>query len=242
MGPQRVGDPVPGRQRQDVAGRALHHRDVGGVAGQRRHERDRGGAAADDEHPAAGVVEVLRPPLRVHDRPREPVPAGEGRRVALVVAVVAPADPQERARDGHRLARIVAAGGDRPAAGVARPLGPHHPVPEPDVGVHAVLAGRLPHVVTDRRPVGDRPLAGPRPERVPEREHVRIGPDAREAEQVPGAADGGPGLEDDECPLWMTNAQAAGGADPGQPGADDQHIDAFDGHRDQVTGPRRPAR
>jgi hypothetical protein len=44
--------------------------------------------AADHDHPLAGVVEVLRPVLRVDDRSAEPLQAGEGRLVAGVVVVV----------------------------------------------------------------------------------------------------------------------------------------------------------
>ena len=38
-----------------------------GLPGHRRDQRHRGGAAADDDHPLAGIVEVLGPVLRVHD-------------------------------------------------------------------------------------------------------------------------------------------------------------------------------
>ena len=55
-------------QRDDVARRALQHRHVRGAASAiAGHERHRGRAAADDDHPLAGVVEVLGPVLRVHD-------------------------------------------------------------------------------------------------------------------------------------------------------------------------------
>ena len=64
---QLVGDRILGRERRDVARRALEHGDMLRLLGQRRHQRDRGGAAADDDHLLAAVVEILRPPLRVDD-------------------------------------------------------------------------------------------------------------------------------------------------------------------------------
>ena len=66
-----------------VARRALQHGHVGGPLGHRRHQGDRGGAAADHHHPLAGVVEVLRPVLRVHQPSRERSQPGEVRGVAL---------------------------------------------------------------------------------------------------------------------------------------------------------------
>ena len=98
---QPVGEPVLGRQRDDVGGRALQHRHVRGLLGHRRHQRHRGGAAADHDDALAGVVEVLGPVLRVDDRAGEAVDPLELGRVALVVAVVAAAGPEEVAGQPH---------------------------------------------------------------------------------------------------------------------------------------------
>ena len=60
-------------------------------------------------------------------------------------------------------------------------------------------------------PAGDCFRLRPRPEREAQGEHVRVGADAGEPEQVPGAADGVAGLEDREaaCPALGGRRQAA---------------------------------
>ena len=96
------GQRIDRGQRQDVAGRALQHRHVCGGLCHRRHQRHRRRAAADHQHPLAGVVEVLGPVLGMHDAPREALAAGELRREALVVAVVAGAGVEEVAAQAQR--------------------------------------------------------------------------------------------------------------------------------------------
>ena len=86
-------------------------------------------------------------------------------------------------------------------------------------------------VVEDRGPVGDRLALLPGPEVVAEREHVRVRADARIAEQVPGAADGVARLEDRVGLARALRLEVAGGADAGEAGADDQHVDVFGCHR-----------
>ena len=131
--PHEVGDRVLGGQRRDVGGRPLQHRDVRGGLGHRRDERDRGGAAADHDDLLAGVVEVLGPGLRVHDRSGEAVHAGEVGLVALVVAVVAGAGEEEAGGELHGLSGVGALGGDVPHAVGGRPGGVGDPVVEADV-------------------------------------------------------------------------------------------------------------
>ena len=70
--------------------------------------------------------------------------------------------------------------------------------------------------------------------------HVRVGPDAGVAEQVPGAAEALPRLEHREARVRQLPLQVDGRADPGQTGTDDQHVEVLErvGH---VTAFRRGA-
>src|SRR6185436_20895032 len=111
-------------------------------------------------------------------------------KVALVVAVVAGAAVQERAREAHALPGLGALRLDLPARGVARPVRADDLVVEPDVTLHAVVARRGADVLADRGSVGDRLALLPRAEVVAERVHVGVRADARIAEQVPRAPDG----------------------------------------------------
>src|SRR3546814_20418886 len=78
-----------------------------------------------------------------------------------------------------------------------------------------------------------RSAALPRPERVAEGEHVRVGAHAGVAEQVPGASDGVAGLEDRIRRPGRLGLQVVPSADAGPPGAD--HADV------EVLGGRHPA-
>src|SRR4051794_23621072 len=115
----------------------------------------------------------------------------EARRVALLVAEVPGARPQEAAGERDRLtgARPV----HRPGGVRARPLGAIHRHAVADPRVDAVDPSRLADVLQDRGSVRDGLLPGPRPEAVAQREHVRVRPDPGVAEQVPGATDAVPG-------------------------------------------------
>ena len=225
---QFARDRVFGRQRDDVRGRALEHRHVRRRLRHRRHERHRRRTAADHHHALARVVDVLRPLLRVHDRPREALAAGEGRRVAFVVAVVAAAHHHEAGADPHLLARVLAARVHRPAPPRAVELGAHSAMVEADQLLDAVVGRRLAHVSEDRGPVRDRLRVFPRPERVPERVHVRVRADARVAEQVPRPSDALARLEDRDRLARALRFQMARCADPREPRADDQHVDVLE--------------
>ena len=171
-----------------------------------------------------------RPVLRVHDPAAEPVDAREGRRVALVVAVVARAHEQEAA--GQRALARPWSGPPRVTvqrASGARPLGVHDARPEADPRVHAVLTGGVADVVEDRRAVGDGRGTGPGPEGVAQGVHVGVGADAGIAEQVPGAADRVAGLQDGVRLAGQLLLQVDSGADAGQAGPDDDHVEVLQG-------------
>jgi hypothetical protein len=183
-----VGDRVLRRQRQHVARRALKHRHVRRAAGHRGQNRDGGRAAPDDHDPLAGVVEVRRPELRVHDGAGELLDALELRREALLVVEIARADEQEAGCQLDGLA-VVAPRRHRPARCLRRPARGADVVAEADMALEVVLGDRLVQVVEDQVAGRDRAVRRPWLERVPEREEVGVRADAREAEQVPRAAD-----------------------------------------------------
>src|SRR5207302_197776 len=111
--------------------------------------------AADDDDALPGVVEILRPVLRMDDLALEAIHAFEARRVALIVAVVAGTHHQEVRGDDDALTRVGAFGLDGPLRIFAGPLGPQHLVLVADLLVDAELPRRLLDVGQDRRPVGD---------------------------------------------------------------------------------------
>ena len=96
--------------------------------------------------------------------------------------------------------------------------------------VDAVLPRRLLDVAEDRRPVGDRLRLRPGLERVAEGVHVGVGADPRVAEEVPGAADRVPRLEEGERLVRAVAPQVAAGADAGQAGSDDQDVEVLGRH------------
>ena len=197
------------------------------TVGERRDERDGGGAASDHDDALAGVVELLRPVLGVHELPCEALAAGEGWAVALVIAVVAGAAVQEVAGDLHGLAAVAALHLHGPARVGARPLGAQRPVPEADLLLDPVIVRGVADVVEDRGAVGDRLGALPGPEAVAQRVHVGVRADARVAEQVPGTADRIARLENRECLTGTALAQLTCRADAGEACTEDQHIEVL---------------
>ena len=187
---------------------------------------------ADHHDPLAGVVEVLGPVLRVDHVAGEVPEPGQLGPVPPLVVEVAGAGPQERAR--QLTGALAGLDGDRPARGVAVPLGLHHPVVVADVPVDAVLPRGLAQVVEDQRAVGQRLGASPRPEAVAEREHVGVRPDPGVAEQVPGPAAHRARLEDGVRRRGVLAGELAGRADAGQPGSEDQHVEVV-GHPVETT-------
>jgi hypothetical protein len=193
------------------------------------------------------VVEVLGPVLGVDDGAGEAVAAGELGQVAPVVAVVAGAREQEPAGELDPLLLAISdgvLGGDVPAGLVGRPVGGHDAVAEADLLVDPLLGRRVLDVLPDRLAVGDDLVAVPRPERVAEGEHVRVGPDAGEAEQVPRPADGVAGLEDGPTRPRELGPHVVRGTDARQPRPHDQHVEVLGlfgvHHRKATAGSFRP--
>ena len=186
---------------------------------------------ADDDDALARVVEVVGPVLRVDHLAAEALLALEVRRVARVVVVVAAARPQEVG--GHRR-RVPPTSRYRPRAVARVPVGRARRGGRSGVAVHAVLARRVAEVVEDRGAVGQGGVAAPRPEPVAERVHVGVGADARVAEQVPRPAAGLAPLEDGVRRRGQVLGEVGRGADAGQAGSDDQHVDVL-GRRHAIS-------
>ncbi len=167
--------------------------------------------------------------LGVDDRAGEALGPLELRRVALVVAVVAGAGPEVAAGQLHRLTAAGAFGLDGPARVRRRPLGPHDLEAVADLPLDPVLARGLAHVVEDLVAVGDRLHVGPRLEAIAQRVHVGVRADPGVAEEVPGPAQVLARLEDRVALAGAALVEVVGGADPGDSGADDQHVEMLDG-------------
>src|SRR6185437_6235505 len=101
--------------------------------------------------------------------------------------------------------------------------------------IDAVLGRGLTNLVENAWSVGDRFRLGPRFERISQREHVAVGTNAGVPEQVPCAANRFAAFEDDKVPARAFGLQMIARADPGQAGADDQHIKMLCRHLDLLT-------
>ncbi len=135
----------------------------------------------------------------MHDLAAEAVAALEFRGEALVVAVVTAGAEEPTAAHRPPLAGVGPLGLDEPPGVVGRPGGTEHLVVEPDLVVQAVLGGRLTQVSEDRGRAGDRLVVLPWLELITEGVQVRIGADARVAEEIPRSAGRAPSLQDRVC-------------------------------------------
>ena len=233
---QPVGDDVLGRQRDHIARRALQHRHRLRGPRQGRHQGHRGGAATDHDDPLAGHVQPGWPMLRMDER------AGKIRgtrivgHVAVRVVVIAAAAVQKAATQLH--GDTVPQHLDGPMLRVRRPVGANRAMAEAYPTIDAVGARRVAHIVEDRAPLRDRFRLPPGTETVAERVHVGVRTHAGIAEQVPGAADRLAPLQDQDARAGTVPLQVTGGADAGQPGADDDDVEMLRGH---AGSPRRAA-
>ena len=222
---QGVGHGIHVRAGNHIGGRALHQGHLSAALGQRRGQGHGRGAAADHRHPLAGAVQILRPLLRMHDASPESLLALEARRMAALIAVVAAAHQQEVAGEAGRAA-IPAPRFQRPLGVGAAPGGGLNLMLEADLLHQPIFLGGFPNVSEDGRAVGDGLRLPPGLEGITQGVHVAVGADARIAEQIPGAADALPAFQNGEGLAWAAPPQVAGRANAGQPGADDQHIEA----------------
>src|SRR5262249_42467241 len=104
------------------------------------------------------------------------------------------------------------------------------PLLETDEAVDAELLGGLPQIGQDGRPAGHSPGLLPGPEGVAERMHVGVGPDSGVAKQAPCSAQVVAPFQDDVAPECAASLEVIAGSDPGDPGADDEHIEMLGGH------------
>jgi hypothetical protein len=197
----------------EIGRRTLQHRHMGAILGDRRDQRRRGGAGADHDDLSVRVVEIVRPFLRVNDPALESLHGLPFRRIALRVAVIALAHPEEIRGQAHGFAAVRSHGLDGPEVFRARPAGRANPVRIADAGGEAVLLDDLAHILPDFRGGGDR-RAGPRLEPVAERMQVAVGTDAGIAVGQPGAAKAVLRLQDDKTRPRTLRGQMIGRAHP----------------------------
>ena len=93
-----------------------------------------------------------------------------------------------------------------------------------DVPVDARDGRRLANVIAERFPARDDLLLRPRAPRETKGVEVRVGADARVAEEVPGAADAVARFEDGVRGGGEVALQAVGGVDARDTGADDDDV------------------
>ena len=202
-----------------------------------RHQGGCRRPGSDDHHLLALEIEVLRPGLRVNHRAGEPIQSGPVRRIALAVAVVALAHPQEVGREPDVLPRVCPSRLDPPLIVGMRPRGRVDAVAVADVPGQVVLLDDLAQVGPDLLGSGDRG-PGPRLEPVTERIEVAIGPDPRVAMGQPGAPKALLGLEHHERRTRPAGRQVVGSIDAGNTGPHHQDVDVLD-RRSSLIRPRR---
>ena len=100
---QKLCERIVARTRHHVSRRALQHRDMRRVLRHFRHQRHGGGTGADHDDALVFIVDVGRPFLRMDHLPFKILRARKGRRISVLVVVIAAAHEQKFA--GHRDAR-----------------------------------------------------------------------------------------------------------------------------------------
>ena len=150
------------------------------------------------------------------------------RRVALAVAIIALAHPQEARSDPEGVAGVGAHALDRPSLVLPRPRGAVDAVAVADMAREVVLLDHLAHVGQDFLRRRDR-LAGPRLEAIAEGVEVAVRADAGIAMGEPGAAEALLRLQHHEAGARELVGQVIGATDARDAGADDQHVDMVGG-------------
>ncbi len=214
-----------------------------GSGGHRRDQGDRGGTGTDDHYLLSGVIEILRPVLRVHDLTAEVALTGEGGAVSLVVVVVTTGADEDVRGPRLGLPRRLDQDGHGPLSSRAIEVHCHDLAAEVDVVGDAVFLGGFLDVVTDTGAVCEHFGSDPRTETESEGEHVGIRTDAGILEQVPGATDVLAAFEDRVSASGLLTNEVASRADSGQASADDQYVDMlcheetrFVGRREATSG------
>ena len=222
-----VGDGVFSGDRHDVGRCPLEHRHVLRGLRHRRQQGDRGGAATDHDHSFAGVIEVLRPMLRVDDLTGKAFAPFEVRSVALVIPVIAGPGEDPVGLDRDVLTGVGPVDLHRPERLLRRPRRRHDAMVVPDVLGEPVLLDRLLQVGQDPRGIGDGLLVAPRLELVAKGVQIAVGANTRIAEQIPRPAGRRPRLDDRERLRRESRRQIVTRADTGDPGPDHEHVHGF---------------
>ena len=163
----------------------------------------------------------------MNDLPLECLFVWKCRAVAFVVAVIAGAREQETCLVMLLLLITLCVGKQRdhiPPPMFAGPVGGYHATLEANVMNGARVFGNFLDIALDVRAVGDGLAVGPGLVTVAEGIHVRIGADARVAEQIPGSADRRAALQYQIALVGALTAQCMCGADARQACADDKNI------------------
>ena len=160
------------------------------------------------------------------DAALELVHVGPLRGIALGMAIIALAHPEEIRGEGHGLAAVDPDRFDGPQIGRARPARPLDPVPVADVPSEIVLGDDLAHVGFDFLRGRDR-RPDPWLEAVAEGVEIAVGTDARIFVGEPGAAETLLALQDDKALVRKLLCKLIGAADAGNAGADDQDVEMF---------------
>src|SRR5215469_14852770 len=201
---------------------------------------DSGGSATRDDNVFAGVIEVVRPVLRMNEAAAVIRQAGVVGLVSGVVTIVAGASVEKIA--GEVDGRGVFSGLDveMPERIVRRPRSGEHAMMKANAAVNAELVCGFAKVLQDGGAVGDGVRGGPWAERVTEGVHVGVGADAGVAEEVPGAADRAASFEDNVGLAGTLRLQAIAGSDAGEAGSDDDNVEVLVGHGGSKSVSRFP--
>src|SRR5580704_10529676 len=172
----------------DIAGRALQHRHVGGILGKRRNQRHRRSAAANDNDSLARIIEGLGPLLWMHELPLKPFHTRKLRAEPLFVTIVTAAHIKKAADQSHDPS-LFGLRLDRPARVCGRPGSSNHPMSQSDVAVDAIVCRGLADIIPDGRSTCDCLVRLPWSKRKSEGVHIRIGAHAWIAKKIPRSAD-----------------------------------------------------
>ena len=206
--------------------RSLQHRYMAALGRDRRDQCRRRRARTDDDDRLPGVVDILRPILRVNDPPFEVLHSGPFGRITLGMTVVALAHPQKIGSDPHRLAGIGPHTFEGPELVAARPAGRGDCVPIADMAVETVLGDDFAHVVEDLGSGRDR-RARPRFEAITKGVEVAVGARTRVAVREPRAPEAFLRLEHDKARAGALLGEMIGTTDPGDAGPDDHDVEVL---------------